>query len=322
MNKKILFTGCFSMAIGAVLLLFWGARGDRSVQDEKPLVSSFSVIPEVPLEISFCGEKIDLSRLDMYERFDRELTSFTYTHSSTLLLFKRANRYFPLIEPILIANNIPVDFKYLCAIESMLDPRAVSPAKAAGLWQLMPTTGRQYGLEVNSSIDERYHIEKSTEAACKYFRDAYEKFGSWTTVAASYNAGMARISNELSAQNEDKAFDLWLVEETSRYVFRMMALKQIMSHPYKYGFVIKSNQLYKPVETFDVEVDTTINDLASFAGKNGITYAQLKEFNCWMRDRSLPNKSGKRYTIKIPKKEDMHYPPQKRQVYQANWVVD
>ena len=322
MNKKILFTGCFSMAIGAVLLLFWGGRGDKSVQDEKPLVSSFSVIPEVPLEISFCGEKIDLSRFDMYERFDRELTSFTYTHSSTLLLFKRANRYFPLIEPILIANNIPVDFKYLCAIESMLDPRAVSPAKAAGLWQLMPATGRQYGLEVNNSIDERYHIEKSTEAACKYLQDAYEKFGSWTTVAASYNAGMARITNELSAQNEDKAFDLWLVEETSRYVFRMMALKQIMSHPYKYGFVIKSNQLYKPVETFDVEVDTTINDLASFAGKNGITYAQLKEFNCWMRDRSLPNKSGKRYTIKIPKKEDMHYPPQKRQVYQANWVVD
>ena len=153
-------------------------------------------------------------------------------------------------------------------------------------------------------------------------QDAYEKFGSWTTVAASYNAGMARITNELSAQNEDKAFDLWLVEETSRYVFRMMALKQIMSHPYKYGFVIKSNQLYKPVETFDVEVDTTINDLASFAGKNGITYAQLKEFNCWMRDRSLPNKSGKRYTIKIPKKEDLYYPPQKRQVYQANWVID
>ena len=322
MNKKILFTGCFSVAIGAVLLFFWGGRADKSVQDEKPLVSSFSVIPEVPLEISFCGEKIDLSRFDMYERFDRELTSFTYTHSSTLLLFKRANRYFPLIEPILIANNIPVDFKYLCAIESMLDPKAVSPAKAAGLWQLMPATGRQYGLEVNNSIDERYHIEKSTEAACKYLRDAYEKFGSWTTVAASYNAGMARITNELSAQNEDKAFDLWLVEETSRYVFRMMALKQIMSHPYKYGFVIKSNQLYKPVETFDVEVDTTINDLASFAGKNGITYAQLKEFNCWMRDRSLPNKSGKRYTIKIPKKEDMHYPPQKRQVYQANWVVD
>ena len=322
MNKKILFTGCFSMAIGAMLLLFWGTRGDKSVQDEKPLVSSFSVIPEVPLEISFCGEKIDLSRFDMYERFDRELTSFTYTHSSTLLLFKRANRYFPLIEPILIANNIPVDFKYLCAIESMLDPRAVSPAKAAGLWQLMPATGRQYGLEVNNSIDERYHIEKSTEAACKYLQDAYEKFGSWTTVAASYNAGMARITNELSAQNEDKAFDLWLVEETSRYVFRMMALKQIMSHPYKYGFVIKSNQLYKPVETFDVEVDTTINDLASFAGKNGITYAQLKEFNCWMRDRSLPNKSGKRYTIKIPKKEDLYYPPQKRQVYQANWVID
>ena len=322
MNKKILFTGCFSVAIGAVLLVFWGGRGDKSAQDAQPLASSFSVIPEVPLEISFCGEKIDLSRFDMYERFDRELTSFTYTHSSTLLLFKRANRYFPLIEPILIANNIPVDFKYLCAIESMLDPKAVSPAKAAGLWQLMPATGRQYGLEVNNSIDERYHIEKSTEAACKYLRDAYEKFGSWTTVAASYNAGMARITNELSAQNEDKAFDLWLVEETSRYVFRMMALKQIMSHPYKYGFVIKSNQLYKPVETFDVEVDTTINDLASFAGKNGITYAQLKEFNCWMRDRSLPNKSGKRYTIKIPKKEDMHYPPQKRQVYQANWVVD
>ncbi len=322
MSKKIFFTGFFSIIICAAAILFLAARSDKDVQDEKPLVSSFSVVPEFPLEISFCGEKVDLSRFDMYERFDRELTGFTYTHSSTLLLFKRANRYFPLIEPILIANNIPTDFKYLCAIESTLNPRAVSPAKAAGLWQLLSATGRQYGLEVNTSVDERYNVEKSTEAACKYLREAYEKYGSWTTVAASYNAGMARISNELSAQNAEDAFDLWLVEETSRYLFRMMALKQIMSNPYKYGFVIKSSQLYKPIETRDVEINTTIDDLAAFAKENGVTYAQLKEFNSWMRDRSLPNKSGKKYTIKIPKSDDMHYPSRKKQVYQASWVID
>lgn len=322
MSKKTFFTGFFTMMICAASVLFFGARRDKSVQDEKPLVSSFSVVPEFPLEFSFCGEKVDLSRFDMYERFDRELTGFTYTHSSTLLLFKRANRYFPLIEPILIANNIPTDFKYLCAIESTLSPRAVSPAKAVGLWQLLSATARQYGLEVNTSVDERYNVEKSTEAACKYLRDAYNKFGSWTTVAASYNAGMARISNELSAQNVDDAFDLWLVEETSRYLFRMMALKQIMSNPYKYGFVIKRDQLYKPIETRDMEVNTTIDDLAAFAKENGVTYAQLKEFNSWMRDRSLPNKSGKKYTIKIPKSGDMHYPSHKKYVYQANWVID
>ena len=279
-------------------------------------------VPPLPARLDFAGEPVPMQNQDTRESLMREMLTTFYMHSRTLQTILASERYFAVIEPILAKYGVPDDFKYLCMAESGLNPEARSGAGAGGLWQLMPATGRQYGLEVNNSIDERYHIEKSTEAACKYLRDAYEKFGSWTTVAASYNAGMARITNELSAQNEDKAFDLWLVEETSRYVFRMMALKQIMSHPYKYGFVIKSNQLYKPVETFDVEVDTTINDLASFAGKNGITYAQLKEFNCWMRDRSLPNKSGKRYTIKIPKKEDMHYPPQKRQVYQANWVVD
>lgn len=323
MNKKTVITGFFSIAVLSVIFsLFVKARNDKSVRDEKPLVSSFSVVPEFPMEVTFCGEKIDLSRYDMYERFDRELTSFTYTHSTTLLMFKRANRYFPIIEPILIANNIPTDFKYLCAIESMLNPLAISPAKAAGLWQLLAGTGKQYGLEVNASVDERYHIEKSTEAACKYLKDAYNKYGNWTTVAASYNAGMGRISTELSAQNSEEAFDLWLVEETSRYVFRMMALKLIMSNPYKYGFVMKSDQLYKPVETRDVVVNTTIDDLASFAKEQGITYAQLKDFNSWMRDRSLPNKSCKSYTVKIPDTKDLYYLPGKNRVYQANWVID
>lgn len=155
------------------------------------------IVPEFPLQVKFANELVDLDRLDMYERFDRELTTLCYMHSSTSLAIKRANRYFPILEPILKEEKVPTDFLYLAVIESTLNPRAVSPAKAVGIWQIMPRTGREYGLEVNNDIDERYHIEKSTRAACKYLKDAYEKYGSWTTVAASYNAGMGRISTEL-----------------------------------------------------------------------------------------------------------------------------
>ena len=166
------------------------------------------IVPEFPLQVKFANELVDLDRLDMYERFDRELTTLCYMHSSTSLAIKRANRYFPILEPILKEEKVPTDFLYLAVIESTLNPRAVSPAKAVGIWQIMPRTGREYGLEVNNDIDERYHIEKSTRAACKYLKDAYEKYGSWTTVAASYNAGMGRISTELEKQLAERSFDL------------------------------------------------------------------------------------------------------------------
>ncbi|MEG1585515.1 MAG: lytic transglycosylase domain-containing protein [Bacteroidales bacterium] len=285
-------------------------------------MQSFSAVPEFLPRTSIAGEEIDLTRYDMRERYDRELTSFCYTHNLTLSLIKRANRYFPIIEPILKEEGIPADFIYLMAIESSLNTRAISPVKAAGLWQLMPATAKQLGLEVNDYVDERYDIEKSTRAASKYLKQAYNKYGNWMAVAASYNAGQGRISTELQRQEAQDVFDLWLVDETTRYPFRMMALKEIMKRPYKYGFVLKSNQLYKPIRTTDVKVTEPVPDLVAFAKANNINYRILKDFNPWLRDRSLPNKSGKEYIFKIPVKEDLYYKDGHVKVYQKNWVVD
>ena len=284
---------CTTIIFLEALLSF--AHGQQNVP-----VTEFSdvVIPEFPLHTKFANEPISLDRLDLYERFDRELTTLCYMHSSTSLALKRANRYFPILEPILKEEGIPVDFLYMAVIESTLNPRAVSPAKAVGLWQIMARTGREYGLEVNDDIDERYHVEKATRAACRYLKDAYKKYGNWATVAASYNAGMGRISTELEKQIADHTFDLWLNEETSRYVFRILAMKEIFSSPAKYGYKLKTKQLYQPIEYTLIKVDTTITDLAQFAQSQGISYAQLKEANPWLRSRTMPDKSRKVYYIK------------------------
>lgn len=308
------------LCVGVLIFLTASSRSGQS--NSTSVMHLMSVIPDVPSQVEFAGEIIELDRFDMYERYDRELTSFCYTHSNTLLILKRANRYFPIIAPILEKNGIPVDFIYLAAIESYLNPRAVSYAKAAGLWQLMPGTAKQFGLEVNDFVDERYNLEKSTEAACRYLKSAYDKYGSWATVAASYNAGMGRISNELDKQQELNSFDLWLNDETSRYVFRVMVMKEILSNPYRYGFAVKKKQLYQPIRTHAVVVNTAIDDLAQFAKEQGITYAQLKEFNSWLRDRKLPNKTGKEYKLLIPYKEDLYYSTRKVKVYHKNWTVD
>ena len=294
------------------------------VQGEEMAQKEFSnvVIPEFPLKMQFAGETVDLDRLDMYERFDRELTTLCYMHSSTSLAIKRANRYFPIMAPILEKEGIPSDFLYLAVIESTLNPQALSPAKALGIWQIMPRTGREYGLEVNNDIDERCHVEKSTRAACRYLKDAYAKYGSWTTVAASYNAGMGRISSELEKQLVDHSFDLWLNEETSRYVFRILAMKEIFSSPAKYGYKLKTRQLYQPIRYTEIRVDTTINNLALFAQSQGISYAQLKEANPWLRTRTMPDKSRKVYYIKIPKKDDLYYTKRKFTAYRKEWVID
>ena len=245
-------------------IIFLGSLLPFAYGQQSSPVTEFSdvVIPEFPLQTKFANEPISLDRLDLYERFDRELTTLCYMHSSTSLAIKRANRYFPIMEPILKEEGIPTDFLYLAVIESTLSPRALSPAKAAGIWQIMARTGREYGLEVNNDIDERYHIEKATRAACRYLKDAYKKYGNWATVAASYNAGMGRISTELDKQLADHTFDLWLNEETSRYVFRILAMKEIFSNPSKYGYKLKTNQLYQPIGYTLVKVDTTITDLA------------------------------------------------------------
>ena len=288
---------------------------------QKPTVLSMTASPEIPSKLIFCNTPIDLTRYDMHERFDRELSSFTYFHSTTMLLFKRANRYLPIIEPILKAQGIPDDFKYLAIIESHLDPRSISPANAGGMWQLLASTAKENGLCIIPTVDERYHVEKSTVAACKYLNKAYKKYGNWATVAASYNGGMGRISGELRKQFADESFDLWLVEETSRYVFRIMAIKTIFEQPYKYGFVFKAADLYKPMRMESVVVKANIPDLAAFAKKHGLDYADVKRFNTWLRDRKLIT-AGRTFTIQLPKKDDLYYKTPNKKVHDPRWVVD
>lgn len=278
--------------------------------------------PTVPTEVTFDGEKIDLRRYDRRERMDREMNAFTYMHSTTMLLIKRANRYFPIVEPILKANGIPDDFKYLMVIESNLNNVARSPAGAAGLWQFMPTTAREFGLEVNDNVDERYNIEKATIAACKYFKQAYAKYGDWMAVSAAYNAGQARISSQLEKQLASHAMDLWLVEETSRYMFRLLAAKEIFSNPQRYGFLLKREHLYPPMPYKKVTVNTPIENLDEYAKQQGITYAQLRDANPWLREHSLKNKSGKTYVLNIPTQEGMYYDPKKTVAHNKNWVID
>ncbi|HHT29519.1 MULTISPECIES: lytic transglycosylase domain-containing protein [Petrimonas] len=295
----------------------------EKAESERPQVLSMTASVEIPEEMTFAGEKIHFDRYDLRERMDRELNSFTYFHSTTMLLFKRANRIFPIIEPILKQEGVPDDLKYLAVIESSLDPRAVSPARATGLWQLLSGTAQELGLEVSSEVDERYHISKSTVAACRFLKDAYRRYGSWSAAVMSYNGGKARITSELSKQQAEEALDLWLVEETSRYYFRMMAIKSLFENPSKYGFILRGDQLYKPMEFKEVNVSTAIPNLASFARENGITYAQLKDFNSWLRDTKLTNKLGKTYTILIPTRESLYYKKgEKIKIHDKRWVTE
>lgn len=275
--------------------------------------------PVIPDEMTFAGQVIDLDRVDMYERLDRELTSMVYTHGNTLLLLKRANKYFPILEPILRENNIPTDLLYLACVESTLN-RAYSPAKAAGVWQFMPATARQYGLEVNEWVDERYNIAKETVAACRYLKKAFNEYGNWESAAASYNGGTSRITTELEKQLANSAFDLYLVDETSRYMFRILATKLIMENPASYGFNLKASQLYQPVEYDIVTVNSPVADWPTWASRHGISYSQLREANPWIRAKSLPNKTGKTYEVKIPRKESLYRSTQKQHVYNPNWI--
>ena len=253
---------------------------------------------------------------------DREMMSFTYMHSTTMLMLKRANRYFPIVEPILKANGIPDDFKYLMVIESSLNPIARSPAGAAGLWQFMPATGREFGLEVNDNIDERYNVEKATVAACKYFKQAYEKYGNWMAVSAAYNPGQGRITAQLDKQLADHAMDLWLVEETSRYMFRLLAAKEIFNNPQRFGFLLKREHLYPPIPYKKVTITTAIENLDEYAKQNGITYAQLRDANPWLREHSLKNKTRRTYVLHIPTRKGMNYNPKKTIPHNPKWVID
>ncbi|HEA30650.1 MAG TPA: lytic transglycosylase domain-containing protein [Leeuwenhoekiella sp.] len=269
---------------------------------QESLVKDYNVyaIP-LPKQVNFAGEPAPLNNPDIRERMDRELLVNTYWQSNGLLLIKRAHKYFPIIEPILKEEGIPDDFKYLAVIESGLT-QAVSPAGARGFWQLLSSTGRELGLEVNDNVDERYNIERATYAACEYLKDSKENWGRWTLAAAAYNAGNTGIDRRLEEQDVNSYYDLLLGEETGRYIFRILALKEILGDPAKFGFNFKQEDLYHEVPTYEVKVDTAVTDFVRFAQGFDINYKILKIHNPWLREDHLNNGSHKEYFIKIPKK--------------------
>ena len=254
----------------------------------------------IPDSLQLVDESVPINQKDVRERIDRELLVNTYWQSNGLLLIKRKNKYFPTIEPILKSEGVPDDFKYLAVAESGLQ-NITSPAGAKGFWQIMKKTAKELGLEVNDEVDERYNLEKATHAACQYLKNAKQKYGSWTLAAASYNAGMNKISKELERQKVDNYYDLLLNEETARYVPRIIALKHILEHPKDFGFIFSQDDLYTPYESYEIKIDTGIDDLALFAKEHNMTYKELKLLNPWLRSDKLTNKKGKTYLIKILK---------------------
>ncbi|MBJ6368772.1 lytic transglycosylase domain-containing protein [Snuella sedimenti] len=297
-EKALAFVGLLSLSA-----LFIYALQDAPTDEnfETKLINDYNVYAlQVPENLDFAGEPMPLKNPDILERMDRELLVNTYWQSNGLLMFKRAKKYFPVMEPILAKYGVPDDFKYLAVIESGLT-NAVSPAGARGVWQIMKSTGRENGLEINTNVDERYNLEKATEVACKYLLKSKEQLGSWTLAAAAYNAGNAGVSRRLSEQNVASYYDLLLGEETGRYLFRIVALKEILTHPTKYGFNFREKDLYSNVPTYKVEVDTAVTNFSKFAENFGINYKILKLHNPWLREGHLNNKSRKQYFIDIPK---------------------
>lgn len=264
-------------------------------------VTSDVLFPET---LSFATETVPLHRIDVQEAMKKELIVNTYLHSHTIQILKNAPRIFAVIEPILQENGIPDDFKYLAVIESNLNNAAVSPAGAVGLWQFIKGTAQELGLEINTEVDERYHLEKSTQAAAQFLKKAYQKFGSWTMAAAAYNAGNAMINKQMGIQQENNYYDLLLGEETGRYVFRILALKQIMNHPEEYNFQVTIR--YPQEDIRKVKVSTSVEDWATFAKQQGITYKTLKRFNPWLRKSSLKNPHRKTYEIWIPIRKELY----------------
>jgi len=295
---KILFPVIIGIKVLVLVLILGSARSDETKANVESEIKYTAV--KIPDKLIFAGEEMPLDRFDVREALDRELLSNAYFHSQTIRYIKLAPRYFPVIEPILKKKGVPDDFKYLAMAESGLNPRAVSPAGAVGFWQFLSSTAKEYGLEVNNEVDERYHVEKSTYAFCDYVLESYGKYSNWTLVAASYNGGMARVQRQMTRQKEDDYYDLLFVDETQRYVFRMAALKLIIENPEQYNFVIEEKDKYPVIKTREIEIKGPISNFADFAIENGISYKVLKDFNPWLRDDNLTNSSGKRYMIQIP----------------------
>ena len=299
-NKHILL---LAFGLFLVIIIFINSSPEEkpsNIDYQEIFQKKYSVFSlPIPDSLSFAGEPVPIELFDVRESLDRELLVNTYWQSQTVLFIKRANRYFPEIEKILAENNIPDDFKYLVLAESDLQ-NAVSPSGAVGMWQLLEGTAKDFGLEVNKEIDERYHLKKATGVACKYFQKAHDLFGSWTMAAASYNMGRNGLIKQVNRQKQNDYYDLLLNEETARYIYRVLAIKLIIENPSNYGFHVRPEDMYFPVPTYQVKVDTAVSDFADFAEKFDINYKILKYFNPWLRDTFLTNKSGKNYYISIP----------------------
>lgn len=291
------------VSITAVVVVLFIRATEKKEEPKNTEDHSRYVVTSVPIPetLDFAGERTPLENFDVLESLDRELLINTYWQSHTMLLIKRAHRHFPVIEKILEKHGIPEDFKYLPVAESDL-MNLISPARAVGYWQFLKATAQEYGLEVNSEIDERYHLEKSTEAACKFLLRSYELYGSWTMAAASYNVGRTGLNRQIKRQNNRYYYDILLNEETGRYIYRLLALKLIMSEPEKYGFIFGNDELYQPIPVYHVSVDSAVEDFAEFASRYSINYKVLKIFNPWLRENKLSNTSRKTYQISIPRK--------------------
>lgn len=298
MSKSSRFLS-LTVLLFSTILLFNGIGKNKSVKEIFTHESYKIKAIKLPKNLNLAGERVPIEKNDIKERMDRELLVNTYWQSNGLLLIKRANKYFPTLEPLLKKYGLPDDFKFLALAESAFTDET-SSAGAAGIWHFMKRTGKEYGLEINSNVDERYHIEKSTKVAAAYLKKSKERFNSWTLAAAAYNAGNYGIHKQLEKQQVDNYYDALLADETERYVFRIIALKEVISNPKKYGFIIENEDLYTFPKTRTVKVDTVISNISLFAKKFGITYKELKIHNPWLRENKLNNASRKLYEIKIP----------------------
>ncbi|HPB57049.1 MAG TPA: lytic transglycosylase domain-containing protein [Bacteroidales bacterium] len=294
--------------IGLCLIVKSGDISDDDRENIKENVSFYHntlATPPIPQSVQFCGENVPIQTYWVREGLEKELIIHCYQHSRTIQTFKRSGRFFPEIEKILKEEGVPEDLKYVCVAESNLE-NVVSPAKASGYWQFMESTGKNYGLEINTTVDERYHIEKSTRAACKYFKDLYKKFGSWTLAAAAYNMGENGLQRVLTEQEENNYWKLFLNTETSRYVSRIISYKLMFEQPELYGVQFTKTDYYKPVPYKEISVDSNIASLVTFAKDQKILYRELKELNPWLRGKDLPKK-GTPYIIRIPLKSEFQY---------------
>jgi len=295
--KRLWVFAFIAISASFIFSVFKGPEDDVFQNQFNEAYSIFAL--NHPNDISFAGERMPLEQEDISERFDRELLVNTYWQSQTILFLKKAHKYFPIIEPILKEEGIPDDFKYLAIAESGL-ANVVSPSGATGFWQIMKSTGKERGLIINEDVDERYHLVKSTKAACKYLNDAYEHFGSWTLAAASYNMGITGLQKQMNRQEVNNYYDLLLNSETARYVFRIATIKEIISQPRKYGFQVREKDLYELPPVRKVILDSTVNNFADYAQQLGINYKILKQYNPWLRQSSLDNKVSWAYSLDIP----------------------